>query len=79
MSNRHDNPNLWESPGGEPADILYAGSAPGMACAAQQINVIVPEDVAPGVAVPVQLRMLRSWANGWVWYSAQTGVTLAIN
>jgi uncharacterized protein (TIGR03437 family) len=59
--------------GGADADVLYAGSMPGVICALQQINVIVPEESAVGAAVPVHLGM-----PGPTWYFAQDGLTLAV-
>jgi uncharacterized protein (TIGR03437 family) len=59
--------------GGPAADVLYAGSMPGVICAVQQINVVIPEDSAVGPAVPVHLGM-----PGPVWYFAQNDLTLAV-
>ncbi len=41
--------------GGIAAQVLYAGSAPGLVAGALQINVVVPTGVTPGPAVPVVL------------------------
>src|SRR5262249_34183681 len=38
-----------------PAEILYAGSAPGLVAGALQINVRIPRDLPQGGDVPVQL------------------------
>lgn len=70
---------VWTAPveisiGGEPALVLYSGSAPGMTCAAQQINIILPEDSQTGPAVPLDLSMLSAG----VWVPAQSGLMLAI-
>jgi uncharacterized protein (TIGR03437 family) len=54
--------------GAEPADVLYAGLAPGLITAAIQINVRVP-NVPAGPAAVVLI------SNG---YASQTGVTIAI-
>ncbi len=56
--------------GGVKAEVLYAGSAPGLVDGVFQINVRIPKSVASGHSVPVALSI------GGV--SAQTGVTLAV-
>jgi len=68
--------------GGQPAYVLYSGSAPGMACAAQQFNVVIPAGSATGPAVPVQLGMAFSGefpAAPYTWYTSQPNTTLAIS
>jgi len=55
--------------GGQPAEILYAGAAPGMA-GVIQINVRVPSGVKPGTAVPVRVTIGTA--------PSQPGVTLAV-
>ena len=55
--------------GGEPARILFAGTAPGLA-GIMQVNVIVPPDIAAGGAVPVVLTVGQS--------SSPFGATLAV-
>jgi len=65
--------------GGEPAYVLYAGSALGMMCSAQQFNVIIPADSATGPAVPVQLGMAfagETPLSPFTWYTSQAGTTL---
>jgi uncharacterized protein (TIGR03437 family) len=47
--------NVSVTIGGVAAQVLYAGSAPGLVAGALQINVIVPAGVTPGPAVPVVL------------------------
>jgi uncharacterized protein (TIGR03437 family) len=42
--------------GGEPAEVLYAGGAPGLVAGVLQVNVRIPSGVAPGEA-PVVLRV----------------------
>jgi uncharacterized protein (TIGR03437 family) len=42
--------------GGIPAEVLYAGGAPGLVAGVVQINAVVPGDVVPGAAVPVAVR-----------------------
>jgi len=58
---------------GEPALVLYAGSVPGMTCAAQQIDLLIPSDSATGPAVPLSLRFGPKAVS-----PAQDGLTLAI-
>jgi uncharacterized protein (TIGR03437 family) len=41
--------------GGEKADVLYAGDAPGLASGVLQVNVRVPPNLPSGSQVPVQL------------------------
>jgi uncharacterized protein (TIGR03437 family) len=41
--------------GGLPAEVQYAGSAPGLVSGLMQINVVVPEDAPSGDAVPVTI------------------------
>ena len=38
-----------------PAEVQYAGSAPGAVSGALQVNVVVPDDAPSGSAVPVVL------------------------
>jgi len=56
--------------GGVPAQVTYAGAAPGYTSGLQQINVLIPENAALGIAVPIQLSVAG--------VSAQSGVTIAI-
>ena len=55
--------------GGQPADILYAGSAPGLPAGALQVNARIPEGTVSGTAAIV-LKIGDA--------SSQTGVTVAI-
>ncbi len=55
--------------GGQPADVLYAGAAPGMA-GIFSINARVPSGISPGSAVPVIVKIGS--------LNSQTGVTLAV-
>jgi uncharacterized protein (TIGR03437 family) len=66
--------------GGKPAYVLYSGTSPGMICAVQQINVIIPDDSQTGPAVPVQLGMpiVGYPYNPYTWYSTQPGTSIAI-
>jgi uncharacterized protein (TIGR03437 family) len=56
--------------GGQEVTPLYAGSAPFFVSGCMQINVPVPENIAPGNAVPVELII------GGV--SSGTAVTMAV-
>jgi len=56
--------------GGQPATVLYAGGAPGMAAGVMQLNLQVPDGVAAGSAVPVILTVGGQ--------SSQPGVTIAV-
>lgn len=56
--------------GGLPAEIVFAGAAPGFA-GLLQINVRIPDAAAPGAAVPVSLTIGN--------IASQTGVTMAVN
>lgn len=55
--------------GGQEAEVLYAGAAPGYA-AVMQINARVPGQIQPGKSVPVVVTIAGS--------SSQPGVTLAV-
>jgi uncharacterized protein (TIGR03437 family) len=52
------------------AQVVYAGEAPGYTSGLQQINILVPENVPLGAAIPLQLTV------GGV--DTQSGVTIAI-
>jgi len=54
---------------GIPAEVTYAGAAPGLVAGVVQVNLRVPDAVSPSLAVPVTLTI------GQV---ATPGVTLAI-
>jgi uncharacterized protein (TIGR03437 family) len=41
--------------GGQSAQVMYQGAAPGLVAGVSQINVIVPANVTPGAAVPVTI------------------------
>jgi len=56
--------------GGQDADVLYAGAAPGQLAGLLQVNARVPLGVARGVAVPVSIAIGSA--------SSQAGVTVAI-
>jgi uncharacterized protein (TIGR03437 family) len=56
--------------GGQVADVLFAGAAPGIVEGVIQVNVRVPLASQTGAAVPVLLRVGSS--------SSQSGITLAI-
>jgi uncharacterized protein (TIGR03437 family) len=56
--------------GGEPADLLYAGSAPGLV-GVLQVNARVPESISGGSAVPVLLTIGQSTTQAGVVVSVQ--------
>ena len=56
--------------GGQTAQVLYAGSAPGSVEGVLQINLVVPPGETPNPAVPVALKVGDQ--------SSQSGLTLAI-
>lgn len=56
--------------GGVQAEILYAGSAPGLVAGVFQVNVRIPNSIAAGVGVPVQVRVGGA--------TSRTGVTLSV-
>jgi uncharacterized protein (TIGR03437 family) len=56
--------------GGQPAEVIYSGSAPGLVAGVIQVNARVPEGIATGDAVPVVLTVGRA--------SSPPGVTMAI-
>ncbi len=64
--------------GTEPADVEYAGVAPALVSAAQQINVLIPVDSQTGPAVPVRIGMLNTYSTAVSWVWTQDGVTIAI-
>jgi uncharacterized protein (TIGR03437 family) len=43
--------------GGQPAEVLYAGAAPGLVSGVMQLNVRVPPNAATGGAVPVVIQV----------------------
>jgi uncharacterized protein (TIGR03437 family) len=56
--------------GGQNAQILYAGGAPGLVAGLMQINVRIPSGIQTGPAVPVAVRVGNA--------SSQAGVTIAV-
>ena len=46
--------------GGLDAQVLYKGAAPGLIHGVGQINVLIPQGVAPGDAVPVEVMILKT-------------------
>jgi uncharacterized protein (TIGR03437 family) len=56
--------------GGQPATVLYAGGAPGIAAGVLQVNVQLPDGLAAGSSVPVILTIGGQ--------SSQAGVTIAV-
>ena len=57
--------------GGIGATVQYAGSAPGEVAGLLQVNVVVPQGISRGVAVPVTVSV------GGI--ASQSGVTIAVN
>jgi uncharacterized protein (TIGR03437 family) len=64
--------------GTEPADVEYAGVAPAIVSAAQQINVLIPADSQTGPSVPIRIGMLDTYSTTLAWVWTQDGVTIAI-
>jgi uncharacterized protein (TIGR03437 family) len=56
--------------GGRPATVAYAGAAPGLVAGVIQVNAFVPEDVTPGPAVPIMIRIGE--------FASRDGVTLSV-
>lgn len=56
--------------GGAPAQVLYAGGAPGLVDGLIQINAVVPQGIAPGPSVPLVVQIGD--------YQSQPGITLAV-
>jgi uncharacterized protein (TIGR03437 family) len=56
--------------GGQPAEVLYGGAAPGLIAGVLQVNARVPAGVAPGSQVPVIVTVGNKLS--------QSGVTLAV-
>jgi uncharacterized protein (TIGR03437 family) len=56
--------------GAVPAQVTYAGEAPGYSSGMQQVNILIPENAPVGLAVPIQIMV--SGVN------TQSGVTIAI-
>jgi hypothetical protein len=57
--------------GGKDARILYAGAAPGLVAGLMQINAIVPQDLTPGNAWPVVVRIGNDASRGAVTMSVR--------
>jgi uncharacterized protein (TIGR03437 family) len=62
--------NCSATVGGLPATYNYCGEAPGATAGLMQVNVLIPESVTPGGAVPVGITI------GSV--ASQAGVTVAV-
>jgi len=62
--------NVSMTIGGKPAKILYAGGAPDGVAGALQVNAEVPQETAPGAAVPVVLTIGHA--------SGRTDVTMSV-
>ncbi len=63
-------PNVTASVGGIPATVEFAGEAPGDVTGVFQINVLIPQGVTPGNAVPVTVTV-----NG---VTSPAGTTIAV-
>jgi uncharacterized protein (TIGR03437 family) len=57
--------------GGFPAQVQYAGDAPGLVAGVTQVNAVVPAGVAPGLSVPVVLQV-----GNW---QSQAGITITVH
>ena len=55
---------------GVPADVVYAGAAPGLISGVTQVNVRVPQEIAPNPAASVMLTVAG--------HATPAGVTIAI-
>jgi uncharacterized protein (TIGR03437 family) len=62
--------NVTAQVDGLPADVSYAGAAPGLASGVLQVNVKIPLGVRRGIPVPIQISVGAA--------SSQAGVTVAI-
>jgi uncharacterized protein (TIGR03437 family) len=57
--------------GGQPANVNFAGGAPGLVAGVLQVNAQIPAGTAAGNAVPIVVQVGTS--------SSQPGVTIAVN
>jgi uncharacterized protein (TIGR03437 family) len=57
--------------GGQNAEVLYAGSAPGLVAGAMQINARIPSNSIVGANVPVQVQVGSAASQGNVTISVQ--------
>ena len=64
-------PNVTATVGGIPATVEFAGAAPGLVTGVLQVNVLIPNGVTPGPAVPVTISV-----NG---VTSPTGTTIAVD
>jgi uncharacterized protein (TIGR03437 family) len=68
--------------GGMPAQVLYAGGAPGEVAGLMQVNVQIPSGIQTGNAVPVVLQIVSPYsqdgAGGTFSASSQVGVTISV-
>jgi uncharacterized protein (TIGR03437 family) len=56
--------------GGLPAEVTFAGLAPGYTRGLQQINIRIPDDCPTGAAVPIRLQLGE--------HSTQLGTIIAV-
>ena len=61
---------VFVSVGKLPAQVLYAGTAPGLVNGALQINIVLPKELIGGPAVPIQISVGK--------YTSPPGTTLAV-
>jgi len=57
--------------GNQPAEVLYAGPAPGLVSGALQVNCRIPADTSPSASVSISVHVGD--------FNSQAGVTLAVN
>ena len=61
---------VFVSVGKLPAQVLYAGTAPGLVNGALQINIVLPKELIGGPAIPIQISVGK--------YTSPPGTTLAV-
>ncbi len=61
---------VFVSVGKLPAQVLYAGTAPGLVNGALQINIVLPKELIGGPAIPIQISVGE--------YTSPPGATLAV-
>jgi uncharacterized protein (TIGR03437 family) len=61
--------------GNVPAQVAYAGGAPGLVAGVMQVNVVVPAFVSPGASGAQQMPVTLTVGNS----TSQAGVTIAVS